>query len=431
MIVAYNLLWLIALPVVLIRQLLKSRKNPDYLNNISQRFGWVDGALTKQATIWVHAVSVGEVSAAIPLIKRLKREHPQKQIVLTTMTPTGAQMVKLKLKGIAEHQFIPYDFYPFVWLFLKRLQPQLLVILETELWPNLIGLSHKRKIPMVIANMRLSQRSFKGYQRIAFMIKPLLSKMDKILVQSTIDHERVAHFIDESKLITAGNLKFDVSIKDQSLDLAASLKPMVADKKTWIAASTHEGEDEIILNAHREIKKQLAQSFLVLVPRHPERVAAVISLIESKGMSYKKLSDLKASLDIASDQLMATDKIVDVLVGDTIGDLMDLYALSDVAFVAGSLEPIGGHNMLEPALLSKPVLFGPHVNNFTYIATTMIDAGAAIQVSSQQQITTTVLQLFNDSLRVKAMTDSASEMIEQGKGALDTHYEQINVFIRS
>ena len=406
----YNLLLYILLPFIPLRLYLRGRKNPAYLENWRERFALYKTPPLKN-TIWLHAVSLGEAIAAIVLIKELKKKYPEKNIVVTTMTPTGREKIKSTFGDEISLFYAPYDFPYAIKRFLKHINPDLLIIMETELWPNIIHYSAKQHIPILLANARLSPHSFNGYKRIKFFMGKMLSSITTVLAQSKEDGERFLNLgLSKEKLIISGNIKFDIAIPENISEEAKNLSKKLnfaSNRPIWIAASTHKGEEEKILVSAKKILAILPNTLLILVPRHPERFDEVANLC--KEQKFK-------AIRFSQNQICTED--TQILIGDTIGKLLVFYKMAEVAFVGGSLVPTGGHNLLEPAALNIPILTGPNLSNFKEISTLLFSSNAALLVNNETELAATVLELFRNKEKCQALTHAANKVITQNKGAL-------------
>ncbi len=407
----YTALFYLGLPLVAIRLWLRARKAPAYAKRIGERFTL--GMPTLQpGGIWVHAVSVGESIAAAPMIRALLERYPALPITVTCMTPTGSERIQALFANEAriQHCYLPYDLPCAAARFLDRVQPKLAVIMETELWPNHIHQCAKRGIPVALANGRLSQRSAKGYGRFSKLTAPMLAEMSLLAVQTEAEAQRFRDLgaRPESVEVT-GSIKFDLTIDPQLLQRAADLRSQwqAQDRPVWIAASTHEGEDEVVLDAHRRLLANHPDALLILVPRHPERFNSVFDLCQREGFATVRRST-GANVDAQTS----------VLLGDTMGELLFLYALADSAFVGGSLVPNGGHNLLEPAALAKPVLSGPHLFNFLDIAAQLREAGALAEVDDAEGLAVEVQRLFELPRDAQRMAEAGLAVMRRNQGAL-------------
>jgi len=407
----YTALFYLGLPLVAIRLWLRARKAPAYAKRIGERFTL--GMPTLQpGGIWVHAVSVGESIAAAPMIRALLERYPALPITVTCMTPTGSERIQALFANEAriQHCYLPYDLPCTAARFLDRVQPKLAVIMETELWPNHIHQCAKRGIPVALANGRLSQRSAKGYGRFSKLTAPMLAEMSLLAVQTEAEAQRFRDLGARSETVeVTGSIKFDLTIDPKLLQRAADLRSQwqADDRPVWVAASTHEGEDEVVLDAHRRLLANHPDALLILVPRHPERFNSVFELCQREGFATVRRST-GANVDAQTR----------VLLGDTMGELLFLYALADSAFVGGSLVPNGGHNLLEPAALAKPVLSGPHLFNFLDIAAQLREAGALAEVDDAEGLAVEVQRLFELPRDAQRMAEAGLAVMRRNQGAL-------------
>lgn len=365
----------------------------------------------KPGGIWVHAVSVGESIAAAPMIRALQARYPELPITVTCMTPTGSERIQAMFGNSVQHCYLPYDLPWASARFLNRVQPTLAVVMETELWPNHIHQCAKRGIPVALANARLSERSARGYARFARLTAPMLAELSLIAVQTQTEAQR---FLDLGArpgcVEVTGSIKFDLKIDAELPQRAVELRRrwQAKQRPVWIAASTHAGEDEIILAAHRQLLKSRSDALLILVPRHPERFNSVHELCLSQDLNTRRRSTGEA--------VQPGDQ---VLLGDTMGELLFLYALADIAFVGGSLVANGGHNLLEPAALGKPVLSGPHLFNFLEIAAQLREAGALSEVETAQQLAGRLATLLEEPGEMQRMSQAGLAVLKANQGALE------------
>ncbi len=410
----YTTLYYIAIPFILIRLLWRSRHTADYRKRWSERFGFIKPVKNKKS-IWVHAVSVGETIAAIPLIQSLIKQYQDHTIVVTTTTPTGSALVIKQLGDSVHHVYSPFDTPTSVGRFLYRAHPSLCIILETELWPNLFLACKKHQVPIILANGRLSERSSRRYQTIAKVTKAMLNTTYKVITQGVLDGERYLRLgLDPKKLVISGNIKFDMEIPQSDIDNGLKLKADIGNRLVLIAASTHDTEEEIVLNAFDKIRQQAPNLFLILVPRHVNRFAAVANLCRQKNYATILRSEGKT---INSD--------TDVLLIDTIGELRMIYAAADISFVGGSLTPVGGHNLIEPAALGLPILTGPNLQNFTEISNLLRNAGAAQVVTDANSLAEAVIALYKSTELRESIGHCAIETIKKNRGALEKHLNHI------
>jgi 3-deoxy-D-manno-octulosonic-acid transferase len=407
----YTLLFHLGLPLLAVRLWLRSRKAPAYAKRIGERFA-LGLAPMSRGGIWVHAVSVGESIAAAPMIRQLLAEHPGLPITVTCMTPTGSERIQALFANEPriQHCYLPYDLPWAAGRFLDHVQPRLAVIMETELWPNHIHQCVRRNIPVALANGRLSQRSARGYARFARLTAPMLAEMSLLAVQTEAEAQRFRDLGARPECVqVTGSIKFDLSI-DPALPVRAQQlrEQWQADgRPVWIAASTHDGEDAVVLAAHRQLLDSHADALLILVPRHQERFDAVHGLCVERGFDTVRRSSG-----------LAVNPATQVLLGDTMGELLFMYALADIAFVGGSLVSNGGHNLLEPAALAKPVISGPHLFNFLEIAAMLRQAGALKEVDEAQGLAMAVRELIELPVAAKRMGEAGLAVMRANQGAL-------------
>jgi 3-deoxy-D-manno-octulosonic-acid transferase len=419
----YSILFHLGLPLIALRLWLRARKAPAYARRVSERFALGLPAM-QRGGIWVHAVSVGESIAAAPMIRALLARYPQLPITVTCMTPTGSERIQSLFANEprVQHCYLPYDFPWAAARFLDHVQPKIGVIMETELWPNHIHQCAKRGIATVLANARLSERSARGYARFAGLTRPMLAEMSLIAVQTETEAQRFGDLGARPECVTVtGSIKFDLTVDPQLLAGAIEQREQwqTLARPVWIAASTHAGEDEVVLAAHRAVMKDHPDALLILVPRHPERFSSVFELSQQQGFTSVRRSTGES-----------VTHGTPVLVGDTMGELLFLYALADIAFVGGSLVPNGGHNLLEPAALGKPVLSGPHLFNFLEIAAMLRNAGALEEVSDSTELAAAVRRLIDQPERAKAMADAGLAVMKANQGALQKLLDGIARLLR-
>lgn len=405
----YSLLLYLSLPAILLRLCWRALRAPAYARRWGERFGRV--APLSAPVIWVHAVSVGETLAALPLVRRLQATQPRARLLVTTTTPTGSALVRAQLGDGVVHCYAPYDFPHAVHRFLDRAQPALLIVMETELWPNLLHGCARRGIPVVLANARLSARSAAGYARVAALTRPMLAALTRVAAQTRVDGERfLALGLPPERLCVTGNIKFDLELDAALRERARCLRDEWRGQRArpiWLAASTHEGEDEPVLAAHRRLLAVRPDALLVLVPRHPERFERVHALC-----ARQRLRVLRRS----AGQPPAAD--TQVLLGDTMGELLAFCGAADLVFVGGSLVPVGGHNLIEPAAWGQPVLSGPQVFNFVEAAR-LLEAGGGLRICADgAALSDAVVELFGQPGRRAAMGAAARVVAEANRGAL-------------
>jgi 3-deoxy-D-manno-octulosonic-acid transferase len=419
----YTLLFHLGLPLLALRLWLRSRKAPAYAQRLGERFG-VGLPVLRPGGIWVHAVSVGESIAAAPLVRALLQRYPDLPITLTCMTPTGSERIRALFadEPRVQHCYLPYDLPWASARFLERARPRLAVIIETELWPNHIHQCAKRGIPVALANARLSQRSARGYARFARLTRPMLQALSLIAVQTEAEAERFrALGAPAERVQVTGSIKFDLRVEPALLARAAEQRQQwqLDARPVWIAASTHDGEDAVLLDAHRHLLAIHPDALLILVPRHLERFETVFAQIRQQGFQASRRSTGEA-----------VGAGTQVLLGDTMGELLFLYALADLAFVGGSLVANGGHNLLEPAALGKPVLSGPHLFNFLEIAELLRKAGALIEVDDASGLTTALRRLIELPRDAERMAAAGQTVMRANQGALGRLLEGLGNLLR-
>jgi 3-deoxy-D-manno-octulosonic-acid transferase len=407
--IVYIVLSYLLVPLLLVHLYWRSLSAPAYRQRIGERFGF---GLPRQrrSSIWVHAVSVGEVQAAAPLVRALLKRHPGVPLVMTTMTPTGSERVRLLFGNAVVHSYVPYDLAAPVRWFFDRTRPSLAIIMETELWPNLYHECGQRRVPLVLASARISARSLGRYRRLISLFRDTLANGIVIAAQTPADAERFRSLgANPAQTHVTGNIKFDFELPSDVLHAGRALRKLqAADRPVWVAASTHEGEEAVLLAAHVLVRQQHPQAMLFLVPRHPERFADVAALIDSFGLAH-----------VTRSSAAVADQRATVFLGDTMGELMTFYAAADVAFVGGSLSAIGGHNLLEPAALGIPVITGPHNENAADIFALLVACGAASVASDAANVAAEVCRLFSDPEERRRRGAAGQAAITDNNGALE------------
>ncbi|MCP5149561.1 MAG: lipid IV(A) 3-deoxy-D-manno-octulosonic acid transferase [Ectothiorhodospiraceae bacterium] len=398
------------MPVVMARLAWRGIANPGYRRHLLERFGYFRRRLGAPATVWVHAVSVGEVQAAVPLVRALRERHPREPLVVTTMTPTGRERALGAFGDDVVVAFLPYDLPRWQARFLRRVRPRVAVVMETELWPNLAHACERLGVPMVLVNQRMSERSARGYRLIAPLARAVLRRAHAVAAQASADAERlVALGAPAARTLVTGSLKFEARPSASVGEAAQALRRVLGvDRSVWIAASTHDGEESQVLEAHRLLRAERPDALLVLVPRHPERFDAVATLARQRGFRVARRTESPTSCEG-----------VDVFVGDTMGELPVLYRASDVAFVGGSLVGVGGHNPLEPAALGLPILSGPVVFNFAEIFDRLRAEELVHIVDDAPALGREVGRLLGDANLRHGLGEGARRFVEANRGALD------------
>ncbi|MBI4589029.1 MAG: 3-deoxy-D-manno-octulosonic acid transferase [Candidatus Rokubacteria bacterium] len=410
-------LLLVYAPVFVVRRLF-TRGAP---MGLLQRLGYRVEGLPPEPRCWIHAVSVGEALAAIPLINAVRHRWPDLHPVVTTVTPTGARVVRERLGSAVSHRYFPLDLPPAVWRTLASVRPQFFIALETELWPNFFRGLQGRGIPAMLANGRISDRSFRRYR----LVRPLMRRvMEGILVfgmQSAEDARRIiALGASPERVVVTGNLKTEAPPNEPGADaLWRRLMGLTGEELVWIAGSTHRGEEELLLDAFLSLRRRHPSVVLVIAPRHPERVAEVERVIRARGLASVRRTSLPKDRDRNA-----------IIVLDTVGELAQLYELAQVVFVGGSLVPAGGHNMLEPALRRKPVVFGPHTTNFRESAELLLAAGGALIVQNSGEMERALDRILADPGLRTTMGEAALEAVAGRQGAVGETLELIERFLR-
>jgi 3-deoxy-D-manno-octulosonic-acid transferase len=418
----YTTLFTIFLPLVLLRLWWRGRLAPAYRQRWGERLGLITVRQDGSPLIWVHAVSVGETLAALPMIEQLLQRYPAHQLLVTTTTPTGSERVKAALGDRVLHCYAPYDLPFCLHLFLQRMRPDLLIVMETELWPNTLRACHHNQIPVVVANARLSEKSARGYVRFSRTTQDMLSQVSVIAAQHQSDGDRFLQLgLKPGQLSVTGSIKFDLSINDQVKNKAAQIRNgwlRGQSRFVWLAASTHEGEDEPLLQAHRQLLQAFPDLLLVLVPRHPERFDRVASLAEGEGFTIQRRS-----------QGADLDRDVQVLIGDTMGELLALIGATDLVFMGGSWVDNGGHNLIEPAAWGKPQLSGPSLFNFAEVSRLLLEVDALTVVETPAQCADTIKSLLQQP-DIMARQGAAAQAVADGnRGALERLLAQIDRFL--
>ncbi len=398
----YRLALLLAAPLIPLRLLWRGRRERGYLQHWGERLAL--GPSPGTGALWIHAVSVGEMRAAQPLVNALRATHPDVPVLLTCMTPTGRATAEALYGSFARIAYLPYDY---VWLmrrFMRRVRPRVGILMETELWPNLIHAAAQAGVPLVLANARLSERSARGYARLPALTRACLARIAVVAAQTEADAARLSS-LGAASVHVAGNLKFDIAPPPGLLERGAAWKAKWGQRPVLLAASTREGEEALLLHAFADTAP--ADVLLVLVPRHPQRFDEVAGLIEAEGLAYQRRSTLDGELKPQTR----------VLLGDSLGELFAYYAACDVAFVGGSLAPLGGQNLIEAASVGRPVLVGPHTFNFEEATRLAVEAGAALRVSDADALMEGALKLLADAPTRARMGEAGLAFVARHRGA--------------
>jgi len=413
----YSLILTLVSPFLLYSLYKKKRGKPSVGKRWKEHFGFTPHIPSCHNPIWIHAASVGETLAVTPFIKQLKSLHPEIKIVLTTTTSTGAEQAE-RLGDLVTHRYTPVDFSFAIKKFIQIIKPSQLIIVETELWPNTLNVVSLANIPITLLNARLSEKSYRGYKKVLPIFIPMAKQLSKVLCQYEDDAARFAKLgVAQTKLVVTGSIKFDISITDIVLTQGNQLREQLGKgRPIWIAASTHDGEDQQLLSVHRQLLSTIPEALLVLVPRHPERFVNVTKL--SKEFGFRTLTRSSGS---------AISHDVQVYVGDTMGEMLTLMQASDVCFMGGSLvgKKVGGHNLLEPAALGMPLIIGPSYYNFTDITHALVEANACKIVHDQVDILTQLNIWLTDKQQREISGQQALSVVNKNTGAIERSLDQI------
>ena len=417
--VVYNLLLLLALPIVWLRLFVRARSEPAYAERRSERWGHVPESVGRDV-IWFHTVSAGEAIGAAPTIRALKARMPERRFLVTTTTPTGSEQAIERLGDIVDHCYAPYDFPWAVTRFLRRVEPRALVLMETELWPNILRRTKRHGAPICLLNARLSERSARGYARVPALTRGMMRDVDHLFCQYPETARRFAELgAEHARLEVTGSIKFDLDIpSDLHSEVARLSREWGLDRPVWIAGSTHPGEEEVVLAAHTELLARFPDLLLVLVPRHPRRVDDVTALCIRPELSFARLSDGPLG-----------DKKPNVLIVDVMGQLLYWYGVAQVAFLGGSLVPVGGHNPIEAAIHGTPMLMARHRFNFAEITEQFAEAGCLGSVDADS-LSGAVANLLEDPELRATQGQAARKVIDANRGASDKLLARLEDIIR-
>jgi len=411
--IIYTALFITLIPAYFIRLTWRGIGNKKYLQRWGERLGIANVRPTKDKSIvWVHAVSVGEVNASIPLLRALMEEYPGSEFLVTTSTPTGSDILLSKLGNKIKHQYVPIDIPFCINLFINTWKPKALILLETEIWPNIIHCCKKQGIVTALVNARLSEKSKLKYLRFNYVIQPAINSLDLILAQYESDAYRFNEIAADKEIKLCGNLKFDQDMPEELESISDSIRDSWSKegkrRPTLIAASTHEGEEVIVLDAFNAILETITDALLIVVPRHLERFNKVKSLIDDQGFNFSSRSKKE---DVTND--------VQVLLGDTMGELNFLYSVSDVAFVGGSLIDHGGQNLLEPAAQGLPLCSGPSVRNFVEISDQLKKASGLTIIKDKKELADYFIDLVNDEHNLQKTGQASKNVFMENRGAIE------------
>ena len=412
----YTLILSLASPLPLYGLYKSKPGKPSFGKRWKEHFG-ITPKIQGKSPIWIHAVSVGESIAAIPIIKQLKQRNPNQAIIVTTTTSTGAEQID-KLGDLVEHRYMPIDFSWCVRGFLKSVKPKQMLIMETELWPNTLHCVAKAGIPISVLNARLSERSCQRYAKFQPVFNLLAKKLSQVLCQYPSDAERFVRLgLDKPSVHVTGSIKFDIEVSAEQVEKGKALREQLGfNRDVWIAASTHQGEDDVVLDAHKQLLKDNPNALLMIVPRHPERFNQVAELAKQYGFN---------TITRTSQQSLTSD--VEVYIADTMGEMLVLLGGADVCFMGGSLvgDKVGGHNLLEPAALKLPLLNGPSYFNFSEITDKLLEAKAVTICQNSNEIVGQLKELFTQPSLRKDKGLAAYQVVKQNRGALDNTLQHI------
>lgn len=414
----YRALWWIVAPLAVFRLMIRSRRERGYREHIGERFGFARGRVPEDDAplIWVHAVSVGETRAAQPLIAALMQARPDARVLVTHMTPSGRATSEQLFDDRVLRCYLPYDLPHAVRRFLRAWRPSLGIVMETEVWPTLIDECRVADVPLVLTNARMSARSFKRAVRFGAAAREVFGGFTRVLAQSPSDAERLTT-LGARNVVVLGNLKFDMATPPDIVARGRAWRAAIGARPVWVAASTREGEEALVLDAFAALG--LDDALLILVPRHPQRFDEVAALVERRGLRATRRSawggEAQAAAAAVGTEPLPRD--VKVLLGDSMGELGAYYAASDIAFIGGSLLPLGGQNLIEASAVGVPVLIGPHVFNFSQATADAVAAGAAVQVADPADLARVLGELFADKSRRVAMAAAASAFAARHRGA--------------
>ncbi len=411
----YTVVFNLLIPFVVLNLFLRSRRNPAYRHRIDERFGYVQATCRYERCFWLHAVSVGEVMAARPLVERLLKTHPDVVLWVTTTTPTGSDAVRRLFGERVQHSYCPYDLPDSLARFFRRVKPDLLLVMETEIWPNLFKACANRGVPLLMVNARLSSRSCRGYTRLGSLVKNTLKLASWVGTRSQQDADYFLQLgAQPSQVEVCGNIKFDMQLPVGFKNKADGLRRQWGKRHVWVAGSTHEGEEGNILHVYQRLLQLMPELLLILVPRHPERFVPVQQLCEESGFH---------TLTRSSGEPVCAH--TNILLGDSMGELLMWYALADIAFIGGSLVAHGGHNPLEAAIWGVPVISGKHTGNFTDMFPGLYTCGGAVQADDETGLYAHLLHWLQDADARRLAGQQAQAFAANGQGALNRVMQRI------
>jgi 3-deoxy-D-manno-octulosonic-acid transferase len=415
----YTAIFYLALPLYFVRLIIRAVQNPDYLKRWGERLGYGSNLPTEGKTVlWIHAVSVGEVNASIPLVRSLLDTYSNSEILVTTSTPTGSKILLDKMGARVKHQYVPLDLPACLNVFLDRWNPKAVIVLETEIWPNILSVCKERGIFTALVNARLSEKSKDKYNLVKPLAAEALGNLDLLIAQYDSDADRFKEINNSLKIEVCGNLKFDQQVPEEMHSISSSIRDSWSDggqRPTLIAASTHETEEEFVLDAFLEILGESKDALLILVPRHPERFETVFEYIQDRDLSVARRSN--------KDDVTPKTQ---VLLGDTMGELNFLYSVSDVAFVGGSLVDHGGQNLLEPASLGLPLSSGKSLRNFQEIADELQESKALFLIEEQKELSDFFIDMISKPKKSARIGKASAKVFEKNRGVLIKINQSLN-----
>jgi len=415
----YTAIFYLALPLYFVRLIIRAVQNPDYLKRWGERLGYGSNLPTEgKAVLWIHAVSVGEVNASIPLVRSLLDTYSNSEILVTTSTPTGSKILLDKMGARVKHQYVPLDLPACLNVFLDRWNPKAVIVLETEIWPNILSMCKERGIFTALVNARLSEKSKDKYNIVKPLAAEALANLDLLIAQYDSDADRFKEINTNLKIEVCGNLKFDQQVPEEMHSISSSIRDSWSDdgqRPTLIAASTHETEEEFVLDAFLEILGEAKEALLILVPRHPERFETVFEYIQNRELSVARRSN--------KDDVTPKTQ---VLLGDTMGELNFLYSVSDVAFVGGSLVDHGGQNLLEPASLGLPLSSGKSLRNFQEIADELQESKALFLIEEQKELSDFFIDMISKPKKSARIGKASAKVFEKNRGVLIKINQSLN-----
>jgi 3-deoxy-D-manno-octulosonic-acid transferase len=404
----YSILWRLALPLVLARLWWRGWREPGYRAHWGERLGFYGERGALWHTIWIHAVSVGETRAAEPLVTALLAAYPHSRIVLTHMTPTGRATGRDLFAKHGERvvqSYLPYDMAPMISRFIRHFSPRICILMETEVWPNLIAVCAERNVPVALVNARLSERSLRRAGRFGSLMTDAARAISLVAAQTEADAERV-RALGVNRVAVTGSIKFDVVIPGEALATGALLRERIGARPVLLCASTRDGEEALIVDAFKRLPERPAGMLLLIVPRHPQRFDEVAKMVQARGLTLERRS-----------REGAVGPEIEVMLGDSMGEMFAYYAASDCAFIGGSLLPLGGQNLIEACALGKPVLIGEHTFNFAQASDEAVAAGAAQRVRDADHMLALAASLLEDDAERAAMGQRGAQFTSRHRGA--------------